>query len=390
MKIHRVKSGESIFSIAKEYAVLPTKIIEANGLLNPDRLLVGQELLILTPTRTHTVRGGETLNSICHRFSVNESEILAKNPALRGEKTVYPGQILTIKSDTPPGGTAFSNGYYYNHASIESLVSVLPYLTYVTVCAARVERDDVKLLFDDSRAVKTIRDAKRSPLLHLFCDLGESRLDKTIVDTAILLAKARGYDGINLSMNGVSDYKAFSDFLHSLKATLIEYGLLLFVELDKNSDADIEDCYDGIILSYSKLFSKTRPPFDEGEKCIFTDFAEKHESSKGYIELSAFAYTDGEILALDEAMRLAHTGKCEIIYDSDTKLCHFDYNKYTMGKRIPKTVYFESLENIKAKLGLISELGYMGISFDVSRTPLNYLMMFDGMFRQGTCINPLY
>ena len=60
MKIHRVKEGDSVYSIAREYAVMPTKIIEANELLTPDVLTVGEELLILTPTRTHTVRGGET------------------------------------------------------------------------------------------------------------------------------------------------------------------------------------------------------------------------------------------------------------------------------------------------------------------------------------------
>ena len=56
MQIHRVKEGESIYSIAREYGVHPSKIIENNGIRNPSRLTVGRELLILIPTRTYTAR----------------------------------------------------------------------------------------------------------------------------------------------------------------------------------------------------------------------------------------------------------------------------------------------------------------------------------------------
>ena len=44
--------------------------VENNGLVNPDRISVGQKLLILTPTRTYTVRGGDTLEKISRRFGV--------------------------------------------------------------------------------------------------------------------------------------------------------------------------------------------------------------------------------------------------------------------------------------------------------------------------------
>ncbi len=390
MKIHRVKNGESLYSIAKEYGLPPTKIIEANDLKNPDELSVGEELLILTPTRTHTVRGGDTIKSIALRFGVNERELLAKNPALRGGRDIYPGQILTIKSDTPPYGMAFANGYYYNDAAFDRLICALPYLTYVTVSASKVCKDDVKLLFDDTKVVQAIREAGKSPLLHLFCESCEGRLESCIVDTAILLAKARGYDGINLSMNNVRDYKALSDFVAELKKTLMEYDLLLFVELDKNSSAALDDYYDGVILSYSKSQLANPPSFEDGERRIFTEFADEYESSKAYIELSPFAFADKDVMPIETAIKLSHTAKCEIEYEPNTKLCHFEYNKYSMGKRIPKSVYFESLENVKAKLDLVSELGYMGVSFDIMRTPLCHLMMFDAMFRQGVCISRLY
>ena len=46
MIIHTVKTGDTVFNIARKYGVAPHKIIENNELLNPDRLTVGEKLLI--------------------------------------------------------------------------------------------------------------------------------------------------------------------------------------------------------------------------------------------------------------------------------------------------------------------------------------------------------
>ena len=73
MIIHTVSQGETIFKIARKYSVQPTKIIEDNG-LEGDRLTTGQELLILTPTRTVTVRGGDTLASLARAIISSSTE----------------------------------------------------------------------------------------------------------------------------------------------------------------------------------------------------------------------------------------------------------------------------------------------------------------------------
>jgi spore germination protein len=389
MKIHRVKNGDTVYSIAKEYAVYPGKIIEANELINPDRLTVGQELLILTPTRTHTVRGGENLKSISFRFGVSEGELYAKNPSLMGNKSLYPGQVLTIKSDTPPYGMAFSHGYYYKGTPSEALARALPYLSYVTVCAAKADDDDVKLLFDDRAVVKLVRDAGKIPLLQIYSDTKCPYLENEVCDRAILLAKAHGYDGINLCLSGACDFHALSDFVLKLKKTLFDYGLILFVELDENRGVKIDDAFDGAILSYSRLGMENPVSFDEGEKCVFTDYSERCEASKAYIELCPFAVSGEEIITYHEAMKICQNTAREIFYDEKTKTCYFDCVKFTPKEKKELRVCFESLENVKAKLELIQELGFMGISFDIMRTPLSHLLMFDACFRQGACINLL-
>ena len=383
MKIHRVKEGESVYSIAREYGVSPLKIIEENELSNPDSLTVGEELLILTPTRSYTVREGDSVKMICRRFLISENELLRKNPSLYGKNGLYKGQILTLKGDTPPYSTAFSIGYFYEGTRKEDLCRVLPYLSYVVLAAARVHMDDVRLCFDESEPVRQILESGKIPLLRLYSDTADALLSKAHVDTAILLARARGYKGICLAISGVRDFEKYSCFLHSLKATLLEYGLCLFVELDGNCSKRVEDYYDGAIISYSKLQENCPPDFESGERAVLSEFAEHYESSKGFIDLFPFACCEGEFIPLSLARKLYRGAHSEITYDEKTKLCSFEFTKHTLTKKETKRVVFESLENVKAKLSLIEELGFMGASVDIGRTPITHLLMLDYCFRSG-------
>ena len=139
MIVHTVKPGDTVFNIARKHGASPQKIIENNGILNPDRLAPGEKLVIFTPTRTYTVRGSDKLCDISKRFLVTESELKRKNPFLNGRETLYPGQILTVKKAEPTHGIGIANGYYYSGATREKLELALPYLSYLTVGCGRIK-----------------------------------------------------------------------------------------------------------------------------------------------------------------------------------------------------------------------------------------------------------
>ncbi|MGJ8529657.1 LysM peptidoglycan-binding domain-containing protein, partial [Maritalea sp.] len=44
--IHRIESGESLYSVARRYEVTTDAIVAANGLASPDRIIVGQDVII--------------------------------------------------------------------------------------------------------------------------------------------------------------------------------------------------------------------------------------------------------------------------------------------------------------------------------------------------------
>lgn len=110
MVIHTVRKGDSIYSIAREYGVPPSRIITDNMLENPSKLAVGQSLVILFPTQTHTVRGGDTLQSIARMYGLTLNELYRNNPILGGVPTIYPGQVLNISYPEPSLGEFSTNG----------------------------------------------------------------------------------------------------------------------------------------------------------------------------------------------------------------------------------------------------------------------------------------
>jgi len=106
-KYHKVKSGESLEKIAKNYGVSVQEVLKANKNINPNKLKVGENLCIPQKTSTKTqdyaiykVKKGDTLQSIAEKFGVDAQELKSFNN-LKSEKIIE-GQELKI----PAKGTA--------------------------------------------------------------------------------------------------------------------------------------------------------------------------------------------------------------------------------------------------------------------------------------------
>ena len=238
----------------------------------------------------------------------------------------------------------------------------------------------VNLIFDDTDVISQIKENKKIPLMRVYDD--DIEFTEEYLDSLILLAKAHGYKGITIAAYRAmrENKSALENFLMKLKKRMMEYDLLLFCELDGNQDTKNSDICDGYVIMYEKSPLREIPTFRDGEAKMLTEYAETGESSKAYIEIPSFAYMGDEVITKDEAENIAYTSGKEILCDEDTGICHFEFNKYRGGKREQVNVRYESLENIKAKLALAGELGYMGICFDIMRIPTEYLMLFETMF----------
>jgi LysM repeat protein len=104
--VHVVQRGETLYSIARRYGVSVQTIANTNGITNPNRIYVGQRLVIPAgrPSGTvHVVQAGETLLQIALRYGVDAWAIARAN-GIANLNHIYVGQRLVIPRHAPPPG----------------------------------------------------------------------------------------------------------------------------------------------------------------------------------------------------------------------------------------------------------------------------------------------
>jgi lysozyme len=109
---HTVQQGETLSSIAQRYGTSWQAIANANGIVNPNQIYVGQKLKIPTtgtgatePPSSgatgcrfqHTVQPGDWVWQIARDYGVSPYDILAANGlTIQTANTIYPGRVLCI------------------------------------------------------------------------------------------------------------------------------------------------------------------------------------------------------------------------------------------------------------------------------------------------------
>jgi LysM repeat protein len=123
---HIIQSGETLFTIARQYGLTAAELIRLNNITNPNLIYAGQRLIvgsstaeaseapaesvlpeievppevqtfITASTATHTVSAGERLSQIAERYGVSWLAIARLN-GIADPNTIYAGQELAIPS----------------------------------------------------------------------------------------------------------------------------------------------------------------------------------------------------------------------------------------------------------------------------------------------------
>ena len=385
MNIHTVKKGEDLEKISYQYGISPALLSSYNYLANGTDVIEGQELLALTPSRTYTSKEGDSIEGISLRFLIKKSELLSNNPGLSKNVPLKEGSVLSLKYTDSPFGIAATNGYFYNGCSMDKLKSVMPYLTYLTVASAIRDNNGLTMLFDDTDVVKYASDNGKIPILRVYDNTLSSIKDDensrdNLCDAIIALAKGQGYSGISYAAFGYSnkDSEELLEFIVHFRKKLIGQDMLLFWEIDESSPAKIPDYADGAVMSYDKIALGKIPSFSDGEISAFSKLSSEAESSKIFIDLPSLALYGSKYIGYMDAIQLAYDKKAIIHTDTSAMVCYFEFIDDT-GKTVK--VIMPSLKNVKAKLNIVSELGFLGISFDIMRVPIPYLSMFNANFK---------
>jgi len=115
---HVVRAGETLTGIARRYGIPIQILVEANGLTNPDRLLLGQVLILPSPGEpspatpvtpsptapvavTHVVKAGENLTGIARDYGVPIQAIVGANGLTNPDRLLV-GQVLILPQPEKP------------------------------------------------------------------------------------------------------------------------------------------------------------------------------------------------------------------------------------------------------------------------------------------------
>jgi membrane-bound lytic murein transglycosylase D len=105
LTVHRVRRGESLWSIAQEYSMDVAELRRVNNLRRTSVIYPGQKLLVSAPIVSpnepivHMVARGETLWDIASRYRTTVRSIREWNGLDSDEKIIRPGDRLTVYPD---------------------------------------------------------------------------------------------------------------------------------------------------------------------------------------------------------------------------------------------------------------------------------------------------
>ena len=377
MNIHTKNANEKVKDIAERYGI-PEDYLRKLNELETGESAEGEELLLLVPTRSYNVQYGDTVERIAIRFGVSTAEIYSQNPWLR-LRDLKVGECISVKQPAKKYGMGAANGYYYKECSREKLLMTMPFLTYITFAGGVADERGVFHTGNYSSEVELAHRENKIPLIRIYDRhkkrYKEEKNSEEFAKRAIDVAIDGGYKGIVLDACHLSDSaEEFISFLMILRKMMIGCDLILITEVNENSPSEFSEYADGSVFYYPKYAIDNPPCFDDGERRVLGDYACQGESAKTFIDLPSFARQGKEYLNIGDALKIARESGCNISKNENTLLSHFSAGK--QGECI-----FSSPELIKSIYELASEYDYMGISFDIMRTPLMHIMMYNSMFK---------
>ncbi|MGO1468428.1 MAG: LysM peptidoglycan-binding domain-containing protein [Tissierella sp.] len=105
---YTIKRGDTIYKLAREYDTTVDAILKVNPGINPDNLRIGQVICIPNEEPEpscdgiyYVVRPGDTLYSIAHRYGISLAKLMAANPGVDPNNLMV-GQLICIPDKDEP------------------------------------------------------------------------------------------------------------------------------------------------------------------------------------------------------------------------------------------------------------------------------------------------
>lgn len=403
MQIHTVNRNDSLWNLAQHYGVPLQHIVEVNGIDQSESLVVGQALIIPSPSgqKTHRVARGESLWAIARQYGLSLQELAAAN-SLTNPAMISPGQLIVIP--TPRLTTIEVNGYMerLDEQAAAEIVQHSNELTYVTMFSYQILRDGTLEEIDDAllreaalangvmpmMAITNISEGGFSrELIHEV--LNDQHTYTHLITTVANTMQERGFRALNIDFEYIppEDHELYNSFLRDITRHLHQFGYLVSTAVAPKYSADqqgiLYESHDYaaqgeivdfiVIMTYEWGWTGGPPravaPLNEVTKVINYALTEI-PANKIMMGIPLYGYhwtlpfVEGEsraaALSTDAAIRLARERKAAIEYDNTAQSPHYSFYD-TEGKQ--HIVWFEDARSLQAKFNLVKQYGLRGISY---------------------------
>lgn len=422
MDIHVVRAGDTLVSIADEYGVSLSLLAADNQLPNPDRLVVGQTVVVRYPQRAYVVQPGDTLLSVSRRSGLSARELLRLNPILRGEPAIFAGQTLVLTDESDPSGSALVTGYAYPFVDKGLLQRTLPYISGLIPFTYGIRTDGTLVDLDDGQLIAAARQLGVTPVMHLSTLTEEGSFDNalanlvlnneqvqaTLISSILSTMRSKGYQALDVDFEFVlaQDAQAYAAFITRLRQTLSPLGYPVIVALAPKTSADQRGLlYEGhnyrllgkaadavLLMTYEWGYTYGPPmavaPLPNVRRVVEYALSEI-PANKILLGIPNYGYdwplpfvqgtSKATSISNQYAVTLASNNGVEISYDSAAQAPFFRYRDAAGQEH---EVWFEDARSIRAKLSLISRYSLLGAGYwNLMRPfPQNWLVL-NSMFR---------
>lgn len=405
MQIHVVQPGQTLFQIAQMYSSTVAAIAEANEIPNPNRLVVGQTMVIPIVGSFYWVQPGDSLFSIAQQFGMTYQELARIN----GISVTQPLQIgLRLYIPPRPRRNAETNAYAEPFGNVvspeleQSARQTSPLLTYLAVFSYQVQEDG-SLKAPPLNNFQAIARGNRTALMMAVTNLEEGQfstelgriiltdenVQNRLLDNIIATAEQVNFKDIHFDFEFLPPElrDSYSAFLRKAKSRFAPRGLLLSVAVapktSSNQKGILYEAHDYgaigaiadlvIIMTYEWGWSGG-PPMAVSPIGPVTDVLQyaltQMPASKIMMGQNLYGYDwtlpfvpggpFARVVSPQRAIQIAVENNVAISYDN-TAQAPFFY--YTDNQGRQHVVWFEDARSIQAKFNLIKELNIRGISY---------------------------
>ncbi|HHY82218.1 MAG TPA: LysM peptidoglycan-binding domain-containing protein [Clostridiales bacterium] len=419
MQIHVVRPGDTLWRIAQLYSVTVDLLATSNEIPNPDRLVIGQALVIPIWGSYHWVAPGETLYQISLMYNVPLAELIRINRITNPDNIPVGLRLYIPQKPRPLTETAAYIDIMNGSAAAPAIVNrVGIHLTYLNIFSYAINRDGSLDPISDESTIQAAYRQRAMPLMVLtnFEDgtfsqdlatavLSSEALQNTVLNNSVSVMQQKGYGGLNVDFEylGAVNRERYNAFMRRAAARLRPLNLLLSSALAPKYSADQQGTlYEGhdyrahgetndmvFLMTYEWGWAGGPPmavsPINEVRAVMEYAITEipKNKIMMGiplygydwtlpYVRGGPFARS----ISPQQAIALALRYNTSIEYDTTAQAPFFNYADEQGRQHI---VWFEDARSIQAKFNLVKELGIRGFFYWVlgNDFPQNWLLIED-------------